>query len=67
MSDWSGIPKYEENSDGDLWLSNFLSSFNTSTPATEHKEIESKKPKAANKTIKMYQHYKTKEDKSKES
>ena len=51
MSDWSGIPKYEENSDGDLWLSNFLSTFNTSTPATEHKEIESKKPKAANKTI----------------
>ena len=51
MSDWSGIPKYEENSDGDLWLSNFLSTFNTSTPATELKEIESKKPNAENKKI----------------
>ena len=51
MSDWSGIPKYEENSDGDLWLSNFLSTFNTSTPATELKEIGSKKPNAENKKI----------------
>ena len=51
MSDWSGIPKYEENPDGDLWLSNFLSTFNTSTPATELKEIESKKPNAANKIL----------------
>ena len=51
MSDWSGIPKYEENSDGDLWLSNFLETLNTSTPATELKEVESKKPNAANKKI----------------
>ena len=51
MSDWNGIPQYEENSDGDLWLSNFLSSLNTSTPATEHKEIESQKPNTANKKI----------------
>ena len=44
MSDGSTIPQYEENSDGDLWLSNFLSNFNTSTPATEPKESEHKTP-----------------------
>ena len=42
MSDWSTIPQYEENSDGDLWLSSFLSKFNASTPATEPKESEHK-------------------------
>ena len=42
MSDWSTIPQYEENSDGDLWLSSFLSNFNASTPATEPKESEHK-------------------------
>jgi hypothetical protein len=44
MSDWSSIPQYEENSDGDLWLSNFLSNFIPSAPATELKESESTKP-----------------------
>ena len=42
MTDWSTIPQYEENSDGDLWLSSFLSNFNASTPATEPKESEHK-------------------------
>ena len=44
MSDWSSIPQYVENPDGDLWLTNFLYNFNESTPTTELKESGSKKP-----------------------
>ena len=38
------MPQYEEDSDGELWLSNFLSNLNSSTPDTKLKECESKKP-----------------------
>ena len=44
MSSWNYIPQYEEDSDGELWLSNFLSNLNSSTPGTNLKERESKKP-----------------------
>ena len=44
MSDWNNIPQYEENSNGDLWLANFLSNLNSSTPGTKLKESKSKKP-----------------------
>ena len=29
MSDYNGIPQYEEDMDGNLWLSKFLSDLNT--------------------------------------
>ena len=51
MSDWSSIPQYVENPDGDLWLTNFLSNFNESTPTTELKESGSKKPKTETRKI----------------
>ena len=44
MSSRNYIPQYEEDSDGELWLSNFLSNLNSTTPATSLKERESKKP-----------------------
>ena len=44
MSSWNYVPQYEEDSDGDLWLSNLLSNLNSSTPDTKLKECESKKP-----------------------
>merc|ERR1712138_146103 len=37
------IPQYEEDTGG-LWLRNFLSNLNSSTPGTEVKENKSKKP-----------------------
>ena len=43
MSSWNYVPQYEEDSDGDLWLTNFLSNLNPSTPNKEPKECESKK------------------------
>ena len=43
MSSWNYVPQYEEDSDGDLWLTNFLSNLNSSTPDKEPKECESKK------------------------
>ena len=43
MSSWNYVPQYEEDSDGDLWLTNFLSNLNSSTPDKELKECESKK------------------------
>ena len=43
MSSWNYVPQYEEDSDGDLWLSNFLSNLNPSTTDKELKECESKK------------------------
>ena len=44
MSDYNGIPQYEEDMDGNLWLSKFLSDLNTPMPDTEHSEEESTKP-----------------------
>ena len=46
MSSWNYVPQYEEDSDGDLWLTNFLSNLNSSTPDKELKECESKKSDA---------------------
>ena len=43
MSNWTTIPQYEEDSDGELWLNNFLSNLNSSTSGTELKESESQK------------------------
>ena len=43
MSNWSIIPQYEEGSDGELWLNNFLSNLNSSTSGAELKESESQK------------------------
>ena len=51
MSDWSSIPQYVENPDGDLWLTNFLYNFNESTPTTELKENGSKKPDTESREI----------------
>ncbi len=51
MSSRSYIPQYEEDSDGELWLSNFLSNLNSTTPATSLKERESKKPDTENMKI----------------
>ena len=43
MSNWATIPQYEEDSDGELWLNNFLSNLNSSTSGAELKESESQK------------------------
>ena len=43
MSNWTTIPQYEEDSDGELWIDKYLSNLNSSTSATKLKETESKK------------------------
>ena len=44
MSNYNEIPKYEEDMDGNLWLSKFLSDLNTPISDIEHSEEESIQP-----------------------